>query len=121
MYQRTQTSMMSASNERRRYMGSRAIGLVIRHLSKEAEFYGNGPQMHRNPLEDLGRFCSGNPRQTGVESSGLQRVTDHHAQRLRQILHGQRLGRANLRASTAEYSGSCGISSAGYKAALQSE
>jgi hypothetical protein len=29
-------------------MGSRAIGLVIRDLSKEAEFYGNGPQMHRN-------------------------------------------------------------------------
>src|ERR1039458_1847957 len=30
MYQRTQSSMMSASNERRRYMGSRAIGSVIR-------------------------------------------------------------------------------------------
>src|ERR1700694_5154710 len=30
MYQRTHSSMMSASNERRRYMGSRAIGLVIR-------------------------------------------------------------------------------------------
>src|ERR1019366_7993692 len=48
MYQRTQSSMMSASKERRRYMASRAIGLVIRHPSKEAEFYGSGPQMHRN-------------------------------------------------------------------------
>src|SRR5271155_971967 len=50
MYQRTQTSMMSASNERRRYMGSRAIGLVIRRPWEVAEFYGSGPQMHRNPL-----------------------------------------------------------------------
>jgi hypothetical protein len=30
-------------------MGSRAIGLVHRHHSKKAEFYGNGPQTHRNP------------------------------------------------------------------------
>ena len=44
--------MLSALNERWRYMGPRAIGLVIRGPppSNEAEFYVNGPQMHRNPI-----------------------------------------------------------------------
>jgi hypothetical protein len=34
MYQRTHSSMMSASNTRLRYIGSRAIGFVIRHLGQ---------------------------------------------------------------------------------------
>jgi hypothetical protein len=34
MYQRTHSSMMSASNTRLRYIGSRAIGFVIQHLGQ---------------------------------------------------------------------------------------
>src|ERR1022692_1104401 len=34
MYQRTESSMMSASNTRLRYIGSRAIGFVIQHLGQ---------------------------------------------------------------------------------------
>jgi hypothetical protein len=45
----TQISMISASNERRRCMGSRTIALVVQApLSKEAEFYVIAPQMDRN-------------------------------------------------------------------------
>src|SRR5450631_4312471 len=34
MYQRTQSSMMSASNTRLRYIRSRTIGFVIQHLGR---------------------------------------------------------------------------------------
>src|SRR5450631_528655 len=53
MYHRTHSSMMSASNTRLRYIGSRAIGFVIQNLRPKIRQSTRCPWMHQNPVSDL--------------------------------------------------------------------
>src|SRR5450759_937662 len=63
MYQRTHSSMMSASNTRLRYIGSRAIGFVIRHLG----------QTKSGSLSDV-PGCTRTPPSLGTITSLLRRL-----------------------------------------------
>ena len=61
MYHRTHSSMMSASNTRLRYIGSRAIGFVIQNLRPKIRQSTRCPWMHQNPVKSV-QSCAGDQK-----------------------------------------------------------